>query len=76
MRRHHRLMHSGSRNRGTSIRSGVIYEYYKAPVPGLDNSPQAEVLRGNHPDMWGDWSDEVRAAPLPEAFTPQPSAKL
>ena len=70
MRRHHRLMHSGSRNRGTSIRSGVIFEYYKKPVPGLDNSPKAEVMRGNAPDMWGDWSEEVRAVPL------QPSARL
>ena len=44
--------------------------YYKKPVPGLDNSPKAEVMRGNAPDMWGDWSEEVRAVPL------QPSAKL
>lgn len=36
----------------------------KKPVPGIDNTPKAEIARGNSDDMWGDWSDEVLASPL------------
>ena len=39
----------------------------KKPVPGLDNTSLAEIARGNAADMWGDWSDELRAAgPAPK----------
>lgn len=89
---HHRLVHSGSKNRGTGIRSGVIYDFCadlspphrasdrltsqmtvqthdelcgctvdKKPLPETDNTPLAEIARGNAADIWGDWSDEVRA---------------
>ena len=61
---HHKMMHEASVNRSTGIRSAVIYEFYKKEDPALDNSYEAEMRRGNLPDMWGDWSAEVQAAPL------------
>ena len=61
-------MHEASRNLGTGLRSGLIYDVYKAATEGgvyADNSPRAEVLRGNPTGsaaMWSSWSAEVRAA--------------
>ena len=61
-------MHQASRNLGTGLRSGLIYDVYKAATEGgvyADNSPRAEVLRGNPTGsaaMWRDWAAEVRAA--------------
>ena len=64
-------MHQASRNLGTGLRSGLIYDVYKAATRLAeggayeDNSPRAELLRGNprRPrEMWSSWSAEVRAA--------------
>ena len=63
--------HQASRNLGTGLRSGLIYDVYKAATRRADgdvcedNSPRAEVLRGNptgSAEMWRDWAAEVRAA--------------
>jgi ectoine hydroxylase-related dioxygenase (phytanoyl-CoA dioxygenase family) len=70
---HHKMVHSASRNTGSGIRSGVIYEFYKKPDPARAYPEDAlertwaEEARGNEPDMWGDWSEEVQACPLPRA---------
>jgi hypothetical protein len=61
---HSRMLHAAMRNTSTTIRSSVLYEYYKKEDPAIDNSPRAELARGSPVDMWSDWSDEVRASPL------------
>ena len=51
---------------------GCVYECLrgidKKPVPGVDNTPLAEIARGNAAEMWGDWGEDIRAA--------APSSKL
>ena len=36
-------------------------EIDKKPLPGVDNTPLAEIERGNAAEMWGDWGEEIRA---------------
>jgi hypothetical protein len=69
----HNMVHTASRNTGSGIRSGVIYEFYKNPNPARAYPEDAlertwaEEARGNEPGMWGDWSEEVQACPPPRA---------
>jgi hypothetical protein len=63
---HHKLVHTASENTGHGIRSGVIYEFYKKAAENWSReSIQAQVEGGNLlPDMWCDWSAEVRECAL------------
>jgi hypothetical protein len=62
---HHKLVHTASANTGHGIRSGVIYEFYKNGAERWSReSIRAQVEGGNMPDMWGDWSPEVRDCAL------------
>ena len=67
------MMHYPSRNLGTGLRSGVIYDCWKKTgggggLAGDDLSPETfatEIKFGNRrssDEMWWDWSEEVQQA--------------
>jgi hypothetical protein len=54
---HHRLAHTAGHNRSRQIRQAVLYDFRKKDIEQtVDEPPQK--------DMWRDWSEEVRAAPI------------
>ena len=62
---HSRLVHAAPPNLGTepiSLRPNVIYDYYALPPGGLEDTPAAEIARGDPPGIWDEWSEELRAA--------------
>ena len=62
---HSRLVHAAPPNLGTepiSLRPNVIYDYWGLPRDGVEETPNAEIARGDPPGIWDEWSDELRAA--------------
>jgi ectoine hydroxylase-related dioxygenase (phytanoyl-CoA dioxygenase family) len=60
---HSRLVHAAPPNLGTepiSLRPNVIYDYYALPAGGLEDTPAAEIARGDPAGIWDEWSDELR----------------
>jgi hypothetical protein len=53
---HHRLGHSGSTNRSSTIRQAVFYDFCHANMAEVGSEPPPR-------DMWRDWGEELRNAP-------------
>ena len=50
---HHRLAHSGTGNRSNVLRQAVLYDFSRTDLDQCRRDPP-------QPDMWRDWSEEVR----------------
>ena len=64
---HSRLVHAAPPNLGTepiSLRPNVIYDYYALPTGGIEDTPAADIARGDPPGIWDEWSVELRDAEL------------
>ena len=54
---HHRLAHTAGHNRTREIRKAVLYDFRKKDIEKTADDPPQE-------EMWRDWSEEVRTAPI------------
>merc|ERR1712100_879685 len=63
---HHRVGHSASKNRSSVIRQAVLYDFCHkklAEEVRLKEGDVPDPKTAPPPDMWRDWSDEIKQTP-------------